>query len=230
MLDCKKGTNFPLSDLTVGATNMVTPRVHRPLVDVQRTVIFRDFCCLGVSEKTWFPITNKSAYGLVCRLQVLQVVHNNRPSKLDIYSPFELKSKISIAPEASEDIPVRFLKNPFLLNRSAEWKQKNFVKNFSHILESFCLFLSWHFVGIVCISQHVQKDCSIWRKHCYVTLAISRVVYLFFFFHWINGRSVTHHYLVVILSIDCIWSNNETNTAVCRYCLYQNVQGSMLPM
>ncbi|XP_025115958.1 centrosomal protein of 192 kDa-like [Pomacea canaliculata] len=102
-------SKFDEQDLTAGATNMVTPRVHRPLVDVQRTVIFRDFCCLGVSEKTWFPITNKSAYGLVCRLQVLQVVHNNRPSKLDIYSPFELKSKISIAPEASEDIPVLFV-------------------------------------------------------------------------------------------------------------------------
>ena len=85
---------------------MVTPRIQRQLIDVPRIVDFPDFCCLGVSQKTSFPVTNRSAFGVACRFRLVQLLHNSKTVKLDQQSPFELKPKMSISAGASESLPV----------------------------------------------------------------------------------------------------------------------------
>ena len=97
---------FPSTELATPNTEMVTPRIQRQLIDVPRIVDFPDFCCLGVSQKTSFPVTSRSAFGVACRFRLVQLLHNGKMIKLDQQSPFELKPKMSISAGASESLPV----------------------------------------------------------------------------------------------------------------------------
>lgn len=87
---------FCFTELDTPSTKMKTPKVQRPFIDIQRTVIFPEYCCLGVSQKTSFLIVNRSSYGLTCRFRVLHLLLNGKLIKPDQQSPFEMKPKMSI--------------------------------------------------------------------------------------------------------------------------------------
>ncbi|KAL8616285.1 hypothetical protein ACOMHN_056228 [Nucella lapillus] len=96
-------------ELNTSGTNMVTPKVQRQLIQIQRAVDFQEFCYLGVSQKTLLPVTNRTVHVVICRFRLVRLLHNGNLVKLDQQSPFELRSKISIAAGASENVPVLFV-------------------------------------------------------------------------------------------------------------------------
>ncbi|XP_076470000.1 uncharacterized protein LOC143300290 [Babylonia areolata] len=103
------GSRLDEQELNTPGTNMVTPRIQRQLIQIQRAMDFQEFCCLGVSQKTALPVTNRTAYGVTCRFRLVRLLHNANPIKLDQQSPFELKPKISIGAGATENVPVLFV-------------------------------------------------------------------------------------------------------------------------
>ncbi|XP_070188282.1 centrosomal protein of 192 kDa-like isoform X2 [Littorina saxatilis] len=96
-------------ELTTPGIDLVTPRVQRQLIDVQRNIDFPEICCLGVSQKMCFPVSNRTAFGVVCRFVVVKLVHNGTAVPLDQHSPFELKPKMSLGAGTSESLPVLFV-------------------------------------------------------------------------------------------------------------------------
>ena len=97
---------MPFIDLMTPTTEMVTPKIQRQLIDIPRAVDFPEFCCLGVSQKTSFPVTNRSAFSVACRFRLVQLLHNGSVVRLDQQSPFELKPKMSISAGSSDSLPV----------------------------------------------------------------------------------------------------------------------------
>ena len=87
---------------------MVTPRIQRQLIEIQRTFDFPEFCCLGVSQKATLPVVNKMAYGVMCRFRLIHLLHNGKAVNGDQQSPFELKPKLSIGAGGCESLPVSF--------------------------------------------------------------------------------------------------------------------------
>ena len=92
-------------DLTTPG-GLVTPRVQRPLVEVPRHHDFPGPCFLGVSMTTTLPLTNRTPFGLVCRLRLAGLTHDSHPLPAGSTAPFEVKPKVSLGPGAADRLPV----------------------------------------------------------------------------------------------------------------------------